>query len=127
MGTQATLGGWGRARVSRQKKKKKKNQQKQKAEAPETEPEEVVTVDTDEAIAAFQAFDLTGDGFISREEFIQGMETLGEIERLTAEALDKYGDGDTDSGAEYVVNEIDKMLAEADLNKDGVIDYQEFV
>lgn len=64
-------------------------------------------VDTeDEIIDAFRIFDKDGDGKISAEELIHIMKNLGEPLRQ---------------------DEIDEMIAQADINKDGIIDYVKFV
>ena len=65
----------------------------------ESDPEE-------EMVAAFKVFDKNGDGKISRAEFGQVMENLGE--KLTKE-------------------ELDDLIGESDLNNDGQVDYNEFV
>ncbi|CAH1775337.1 unnamed protein product [Owenia fusiformis] len=64
------------------------------------------TTVAEEMRAAFRVFDKNNDGKITREELKTTMVELGE--KLTEE-------------------EIDAMLKDADLNKDGVIDYTEFV
>jgi calmodulin len=63
--------------------------------------------DTEEDIkAAFRVFDKDGDGKITTAELTHIMNNLGEP--LTQE-------------------EVDEMIAQADTNKDGIIDYAEFV
>jgi calmodulin len=63
--------------------------------------------DTEEDIkAAFRVFDKDGDGKITTAELTHIMKNLGEP--LTQE-------------------EVDEMIAQADTNKDGIIDYAEFV
>jgi calmodulin len=63
--------------------------------------------DTEEDIkAAFRVFDKDGDGKITTAELTHIMKNLGEP--LTQE-------------------EVDEMIAQADTNKDGIIDYGEFV
>jgi len=62
--------------------------------------------DTDEELrAAFRAFDADGNGYISHAELKAVMQSLGE--------------GLTDA-------EIMEMIIEADLNGDGLIDFEEF-
>ncbi|XP_075591055.1 uncharacterized protein LOC142597941 [Dermatophagoides farinae] len=60
----------------------------------------------EELIEAFQVFDREGNGYISAQELRHVMTQLGE--RLTPE-------------------EADLMIAEADINQDGLINYEEFV
>nr|CCA27181.1 PREDICTED: similar to calmodulin putative [Albugo laibachii Nc14] len=63
--------------------------------------------DSEEEIAeAFQVFDKDGNGYISAAELRHIMTNLGE--KLTDE-------------------EVDEMILEADINKDGLIEYKEFV
>jgi calmodulin len=63
--------------------------------------------DTEEEIReAFKVFDKDGNGYISAAELRHIMQTLGE--KLTDE-------------------EVDEMIREADINHDGMIDYNEFV
>ena len=56
--------------------------------------------------AAFRVFDKDGNGFISAEELMHVMNSLGE--KLTEE-------------------EVDMMMREADVDGDGQVDYEEFV
>ena len=64
-------------------------------------------IDTEEElIEAFKYFDRGGDGLISAAEIKCVMMTLGE--NLTDE-------------------EVDEMLTEADINKDGYVNYEQFV
>jgi calmodulin len=60
----------------------------------------------DEMYQAFKVFDKDGNGFICREELKEAMQNLGE---------------------QLCDNDIDEMIAEADLDKNGLIDYQEFI
>jgi len=60
----------------------------------------------DDVKAAFRAFDHNGDGSISREELRDAMRSFGHT--LSAE-------------------ECDEMFREADLNRDGIIDWNEFL
>ena len=53
----------------------------------------------------FKAFDLNGDGFLSKDEIKEAMQKMGE------------------SADDDRVNE---MLAEVDTNGDGKVDYEEF-
>eukprot|EP00092_Neocalanus_flemingeri_P003873 GFUD01004170.1.p1 GENE.GFUD01004170.1~~GFUD01004170.1.p1 ORF type:complete len:153 (-),score=52.09 GFUD01004170.1:118-576(-) len=63
--------------------------------------------DRDEGLqATFRVFDKDGNGFISPAELRHVMTNLGV--KLTNE-------------------EVDEMISEADMNKDGQVDYQEFV
>lgn len=57
-----------------------------------------------ELTAAFNKFDTNGDGFIDREEFRKIMKHGGET-----------------------TEEIDKLMDEYDVNKDGKLEYKEFV
>jgi len=59
----------------------------------------------DDLLAAFRVFDKDSNGFITRDELKTAMELMGE--QLTDE-------------------DVDAMIAMADLNKDGKIDYEEF-
>ncbi|KAI9024327.1 hypothetical protein CLU79DRAFT_746598 [Phycomyces nitens] len=61
--------------------------------------------DQDDLVLCFQQFDKNKDGLISRQELEQVMADLGE--RMTAQ-------------------EIKDMMDEADTNKDGFIDFEEF-
>lgn len=58
-----------------------------------------------ELLEAFRIFDRNGDGFITKEELRQALLNLGE--RLTDE-------------------ELDRMMADADTDGNGLIDYPEF-
>ena len=60
----------------------------------------------DELLEAFRVFDQDGDGFISAEELRYLMCNLGE--KLSQE-------------------EVNEMIAEADTDGDGQVDYREFV
>lgn len=59
-----------------------------------------------EMLEAFRVFDRNGDGFITEEELRQALLNLGE--RITEE-------------------ELKEMIAEADKDGNGLIDYQEFI
>jgi len=59
----------------------------------------------DDFRAAFRVFDKDNNGFITRDELKTAMELLGE---------------------QMTDDDIDNMIAMADLNKDGKIDYEEF-
>lgn len=59
-----------------------------------------------EMLEAFRIFDRNGDGFITEEELRQALLNLGE--RVTGE-------------------ELKEMIAEADKDGNGLIDYQEFI
>uniref|UniRef100_A0A646QDU6 Calglandulin n=1 Tax=Hemiscolopendra marginata TaxID=943146 RepID=A0A646QDU6_9MYRI len=59
----------------------------------------------EELLAAFRVFDKDGNGYITRDELRQAMELIGES--VTDRALDE-------------------MLREADVDRDGRIDYSEF-
>uniref|UniRef100_A0A182Q589 EF-hand domain-containing protein n=1 Tax=Anopheles farauti TaxID=69004 RepID=A0A182Q589_9DIPT len=63
-------------------------------------------VDEKELYAAFKVFDRNGDGFLSVEELSDVMQNFGE--RLTPQ-------------------EVQDLLAEADIDGDGRINYEEFV
>uniref|UniRef100_A0A182Y2I5 EF-hand domain-containing protein n=2 Tax=Anopheles stephensi TaxID=30069 RepID=A0A182Y2I5_ANOST len=63
-------------------------------------------VDEKELYAAFKVFDRNGDGFLSVEELSDVMQNFGE--RLTPQ-------------------ELQDLLAEADIDGDGRINYEEFV
>ncbi|CAH1118911.1 unnamed protein product [Phaedon cochleariae] len=61
---------------------------------------------TGDLTAAFQVFDLDGDGFISREELKIAMDMIGE---------------------EITEDQLDHAIEVADTDKDGRINYEEFV
>lgn len=60
----------------------------------------------DDVRAAFRAFDKSGDGVISRDELKKAMQMFGHS---------------------FTEDECDEMFMQADLNSDGVIDWDEFI
>eukprot|EP00746_Dinoflagellata_sp_MGD_P007591 gnl/MRDRNA2_/MRDRNA2_115046_c0_seq1.p1 gnl/MRDRNA2_/MRDRNA2_115046_c0~~gnl/MRDRNA2_/MRDRNA2_115046_c0_seq1.p1 ORF type:complete len:530 (+),score=113.82 gnl/MRDRNA2_/MRDRNA2_115046_c0_seq1:81-1670(+) len=71
------------------------------------------TVQEDACWAAFRVFDLDGNGRITREE-------------LAGLLSDGYGENINDAfGVER--NEIERIMAEVDKDKDGTIDFEEFI
>jgi Ca2+-binding EF-hand superfamily protein len=65
-------------------------------------------------IDAFRFFDRDGDGKISPKEL-----------QLTLQSLTKESDGPM--GADFSMKEIEQFMKEGDTNKDGSIDYREFI
>ena len=57
-------------------------------------------------MAAFKMFDMNGDGLITKEELMQVMKTMG----------DKVSEKDAT-----------QMIKDVDVDKDGKVNYQEFI
>lgn len=94
----------------------------------------------EELLAMWSTFDLDGNGTIDYEEFLAATANLNKLNtadnfRYAFQQFDKDGDGSItveevldalkDIGVE--AKQAAQIVREADLNKDGVIDYDEFV
>ncbi|XP_065362430.1 calcium-binding protein E63-1 isoform X2 [Calliphora vicina] len=80
------------------------SQQQQQQEENASKPDELDDV-TEDLIAAFRVFDRDGNGFITRDELQTAMEMIGEPLNET---------------------QLTQLLAIADLDQDGKINYEEF-
>ncbi|XP_037934435.1 calcium-binding protein E63-1-like, partial [Teleopsis dalmanni] len=96
----------GRIQAIRDEQQQQQQQQQQQTQQEEnaSKPEENDDV-TEDLIAAFRVFDRDGNGFITRDELQTAMEMIGEPLTET---------------------QLTQLLAIADLDQDGRINYEEF-
>ncbi|KAI8118695.1 Calcium-binding protein E63-1 [Lucilia cuprina] len=92
----------GRIQALRDEQSQQQQQQQQEENA--SKPDELDDV-TEDLIAAFRVFDRDGNGFITRDELQTAMEMIGEPLNET---------------------QLTQLLAIADLDQDGKINYEEF-